>query len=86
MPIITEEIKYILKNNKEVDQNERIMVNFSLFNASSVDFIVDALITNTDWVHFVQVKHDILLAIADIIEKHGAEIAFPTRTVHIEGE
>ena len=86
MPIITEEIKYILKNNKEVDQNERIMVNFSLFNDSSVDFIVDALITNTDWVHFVQVKHDILLAIADIVEKHGAEIAFPTRTIHIAGE
>jgi MscS family membrane protein len=25
----------------------------------------------------------VLLAILDIIEKHGAEVAFPTRTVHV---
>jgi MscS family membrane protein len=24
-----------------------------------------------------------MLAISDIVEKHGAEIAFPTRTIHV---
>jgi len=31
----------------------------------------------------MRIKQEILLAILDIIEKHGAEVAFPTRTVHI---
>ena len=33
---------------------------------------------------FHEVKQDVLLKIAGIIEAHGAEIAFPTRTLHIE--
>jgi MscS family membrane protein len=30
------------------------------------------------------VKQDVLLKVAEIIDRHGAQIAFPTRTVHIE--
>ncbi len=28
-------------------------------------------------------KEDVLLKISDIIENHGAEVAFPTRTLHL---
>ena len=34
------------------------------------------------WEEFHAVKQDVLLKIADIIAKHGAEIAFPTQTLH----
>jgi len=30
------------------------------------------------------VKQDVLLKVAGIIDRHGAQIAFPTRTVHID--
>ena len=30
-------------------------------------------------------KQDVLLRIAGIIDRHGAEIAFPTSTVHLSG-
>ena len=30
-------------------------------------------------------KQDVLLRILEIIDRHGAEIAFPTSTVHVPG-
>ena len=35
------------------------------------------------WVEFHEVKQDVLLKIGEIIAAHGAEIAFPTRTLHL---
>ena len=31
-------------------------------------------------------KQDVLLKIGEIIGQHGAEIAFPTQTLHVQGE
>ena len=33
---------------------------------------------------FLQVKEDVLLKVAAIVAEHGAEIAFPTQTVHLQ--
>ena len=30
-----------------------------------------------------EIKQDVLLKIGEIVERHGAEIAFPTRTLHL---
>jgi MscS family membrane protein len=41
------------------------------------------------WTTFHHVKQDVLLQIGQIIERHGAQIAFPTQTLHMvkdEGE
>ena len=37
----------------------------------------------TVWVEYHDVKQDVLLQIGEIIERHGAEIAFPTQTLHL---
>lgn len=86
MEIITSDVRSMLDNHEEVDKNQPSMAYFVSFGPSSVDFMVNALILNTEWHHFSKVKHEILLAISDIIEGHGAEIAFPTRTIHVEGD
>ena len=39
----------------------------------------------TNWVEFHTIKQDVLLKISDIITRHGAEIAFPTSTLHLAG-
>jgi MscS family membrane protein len=39
----------------------------------------------TRWAEYHAIKQDILLSIAHIIARHGAEIALPTRTVHLAG-
>ena len=38
-----------------------------------------------EWVKFHEVKQDVLVSIGRIIEGHGAQIAFPTQTLHLAG-
>jgi len=38
------------------------------------------------WAEYHEVKEGVLLHISAIIERHGAEIAFPTRTLHVAGD
>jgi MscS family membrane protein len=58
-------------------------VNFNSFAPSSVDFFIYTFTHTTNWVRFHEIKQDVLLKISDIIARHGAEIAFPTSTVHV---
>lgn len=86
MQIITDEIRAMLDGHEEVDKENPAMAYFVSFGPSSIDFMINALIKNTEWHHFSKVKHEILLKIAEIIESHGAEVAFPTRTIHVEND
>lgn len=80
---IVDEIREMLSHHPEIDQNETMIVNLNKFAPSSLDFFVYAFTRTTNWAHFHQVKEDLLLAIMDVVEKHGAEVAFPTSTVHL---
>jgi len=83
LPDILAEVRHFLENDPEIDQARTLMVNFDQFGASSLDFFVYTFTRTTVWTEFHQVKERVLLTIGEIIEKHGAEIAFPTRTLHL---
>lgn len=80
---IVANVKALLLEHQEIDQAQTLMVNFVSFGDSSCNFFVYAFTRTTVWARYHEVKHDILLAIAEVIEKAGAEIAFPTTTVHV---
>ncbi len=82
MAAITDAVRQMLLEHTEIDESQTMIVNFNTFAASSLNFFVYTFTHTTQWVHYHQVKHDVLLRIADIIAEHGAEIAFPTTTVH----
>jgi MscS family membrane protein len=84
MATIVAEVKAMLRTHPEIDSDATLIVNFSEFAASSLNFFVYAFTKTVEWVHYHEVKQDILLKIAAVIAAHGAEIAFPTRTLHIE--
>lgn len=84
MDRIVEDVKIMLKSHQEIDQNQTMIVNFNAFNESSVDFFVYTFTKTTDWGHYHTVKQDVLLKISNIIEKHGAEMAFPTTTMFLQ--
>lgn len=83
MPVIVDDVKAMLKAHKDVDTTKTLIVNFNAFNASSVDFFIYTFSKTIVWEEFHAVKQDVLLKVADIIAKHGAEMAFPTQTLHI---
>ncbi len=80
------EIRDMLCTHEGIDPNQTIMVNFNAFGASSLDIMVYCLTRTTVWAEYHAVKQDVLLKIGRIIAGHGAEIAFPTRTLHIASE
>ncbi|KPQ02502.1 mechanosensitive ion channel family protein [Marinobacter sp. HL-58] len=83
MAQIVADIRSMLENHEDIDQNQTLIVNFLAFNASSLDIMVYTFTRTIEWVRFHEVKQDVLLKISDIIEAHGAEVAFPTRTLHM---
>lgn len=84
MGAIVADVKAMLQNHPEIDTTQTLIVNFNTFGPSSLDFFIYTFTRTTAWVHFHEVKQDVLIKVAGIIERHGAQIAFPTRTVHIE--
>lgn len=86
MADIVHDVKDMLKNHQEIDSNQTLIVNFNSFAPSSLDFFVYTFTKTTSWVQFHEIKQDVLLKINDIIIKHGAEVAFPTSTIHLANE
>ncbi|MDH5435568.1 MAG: mechanosensitive ion channel family protein [Gammaproteobacteria bacterium] len=83
METITKEVREMLVNHDAIDSNLTLMVNFNAFSPSSIDFFVYCFTHTTVWTEFHDVKQDVLLKISHIIVSNGAEIAFPTSTVHV---
>jgi MscS family membrane protein len=84
MPAIVDEVKALLIAHKGINQSESLRVCFNYFNASSLDITVYAFTNTISKGEYVKIKQEILLAIAVIITKHKAEIAFPTQTLYIQ--
>ena len=83
MSAIVADVKKMLQTHAEIDQKQTMIVNFNAFAASSCDFFVYTFTKTTNWIHYHEIKHEVLLKISAIIEGHKAEIAFPTSTLHI---
>lgn len=80
---IVRDIRAYLAGHPEIDTAQTLIVNLVSFSASSVDIMIYTLTKTTVWVQFHAIKQQVLLAVADIVARHGAEIAYPTRTLHI---
>jgi MscS family membrane protein len=84
MQSIIEKVEKLLADHEHIDHKEPCRVYFDLFNASSLDFVIWAFSTVTEGAEFKKIKGKLLLDVADIIAEHGAEIAYPTQTLHIQ--
>lgn len=78
---IVTEVKAMLADHHDIDKDKTLMVNFVALGASSLDFFIYCFTRTTDWATYHGVKQDVLLKVMEIIERHHAEIAFPTRNV-----
>ena len=85
MAAIVADVEAMLRAHDEIDTDGFLMVNFNAFAPSSLDFFIYCYTRTTLWARYHQVKQDVLLRILEIVDRHGAEIAFPTSTVHVAG-
>ena len=84
MDAITNGIKAMLMEHPEIAQDQTMIVNLVAFGPSSLNILIYTFTRTTNWVKFQNVQHDVFLKVIDVIKQHGAECAFPTRTLHVE--
>jgi len=83
MDAIIKDVKTMLREHEEIDQGQTMIVNFNTFAPSSLDFFIYTFTKTTNWIRYHDIKQDVLLKVLSIIEKQGAECAFPTSTIHL---
>lgn len=84
MGAIVADVRQMLLDDERIETDtQTLIVNFNTFAASSLDFFVYTFTKTVNWVEFHEIKQDIMLKIADIIAGYGAEIAYPTSTLHV---
>lgn len=82
---IAQDIRQLLQNHPDIDTSQTLIVNFHQFGPSSLDIMIYCFTRTTVWTDYHEIKQDILLRIGEIVARHGAEIAFPTQTLHLQG-
>ncbi len=80
---IVSDVKQMLIDHPEIDESQTMIVNFNKFAASSLDFFVYTFTHTTNWVRYHEIKHEVLVNIYNIVTGYGAEVAFPTSTLHL---
>ena len=83
MEAIVGDVKAMLDGHPEIEHEKICMVAFNTFAASSLDFFIYCYTKTTKWAFFHDVKQDVLLRTLAIVHAHGADVAFPTSTVHL---
>jgi MscS family membrane protein len=83
---IVADVRAMLRSHPGIDTTQTLIVNFDEFGASSLDILVYTFTRTTVWTEYHEVKQDVLLRIGRIVADHGAEIAFPTRTIQLQRE
>ena len=83
---IVDDIRTMLKEDPEIDDKQVQLVDFIEFGASSLNILLYAFTKTIVWKEWLQAQQNVLIAVGKIIEKHGAEIAYPTSTLHINNK
>jgi MscS family membrane protein len=80
-----EAIRGIIRADDRLDQ-EFFLVNFHDFGESSLDIFCYLFTRTTDWTEHMQIRQEFMLAVMQAMADLDLQFAFPTRTVHVQGE
>lgn len=80
---VSADIRSLLENHPDIDHELVVAVGLDELADSSLDLKVLAFTPVTDFLEFRALKQEVLLQITAILGKHGADVAFPTRMLHL---
>lgn len=86
MDDIVAQVKDYLESHDEIDQDQTLMVSFTTFAPSSLDFFIYCFTKTQNGKEYFRIKQEVMLAILKIIEDNNAQCAFPTTTLHLKTE
>lgn len=83
---IVHEVRNLLESHPSLEQDGSGMAHFLRFASSSLDINVQVYTKTVVKKEWRDIQQELMLKIGEIIEKHGAEIAFPTQTIIMENQ
>ncbi|WP_304488813.1 mechanosensitive ion channel family protein [Bordetella sp. 15P40C-2] len=81
---IVDDIRQMLAQHPDIDHTQTTLVYFNAFADSSLNIMVYCFTKTTKWAEWLGIQQAIYLSIIDIVQKHGADFAFPSQTVYLE--
>lgn len=81
---LLQEIRQVMKEHDGIDDEQSLIVSFTRYGDSALEFLVYAITFTTTLEGFQEVKQDILFIIGDLVKKHKMEFAYPTTRVMLE--
>lgn len=78
-------IREIIAADERFD-HEFYLVNLNGLGESSLNLFVYAFTKTTNWAEYMVIQQDFLLAVLRRLQELGVEVAFPTRTLHVQGD
>ena len=85
LPALLKDVRAMLKEHKGIDDTQTLVVAFDEYAEYSLNVFLCAITYATTWEEFQTTKEDILLKVAVVVKKHGADFAYPTTNVMLEG-
>ncbi len=82
--VIVDDIRAMIQGHDDLDGTQTTMVHFNIYGPHSLDIMIYCFTKTVVWTQYHAVREDVLLQIGDIIAGHGAQMAFPTRTIKLE--
>jgi MscS family membrane protein len=81
---ISDGIRTLLLEHASIERDS-VRVRFLGFGSSSLDVDVFAYVHAKDWSAFLEIQEGFLIAIMEIIQQAGAQIALPSQSVYLTG-
>jgi MscS family membrane protein len=82
---IVADIQRMLADEPFVDAAS-VRVRFFRLGAFSLDVELFAYVLARDWGHFLEVQEKLLFSVTTLVERAGAQIAFPSQTMYVENK
>lgn len=85
MATLVANIEQLLREDEGVNQ-DFFLVKFTEFGQSSLDILLYYFTKSTAWAEHLTVRQRMNLKILEAVKEVGTSIAFPTRTLYLEGD
>jgi MscS family membrane protein len=78
-------LRKLLNEHSNVD-SDSVRIRFVRLGAFSLDVDIFAYVFGSDWNHFLDVQEELLFGIMDVVQRAGAEFAFPSQTMYLAAD
>ncbi len=78
-------LRKLLHEHGNVD-SDTVRVRFVRLGSFTLDVDIFAYVFGSDWNHFLEIQEELLFGVMDVVQRAGAEFAFPSQTMYLAAD